>query len=155
MASGEANSVEITFAAVDRTSAPQANALSNKLYLLEGLPMDEGRRLAMFELAEHPEFGGAWLILADESVAGYVVLTACYSLEFHGRFGLLDEFYIDERWRGKGLGTATLDFIDRECRSRGWKSVRLEVAVENLRAQELYRRSRYETERRHLLTKWL
>ncbi len=147
--------MEITFAAVDRTSVQQANALSNKLYLLEGLPMDEGRRRAMFELAEHPEFGGAWLILADESVAGYVVLTACYSLEFHGRFGLLDEFYIDERWRGKGLGTAALDFVDRQCRSRGWKSVRLEVAVENLRAQELYRRSGFEAERRYLLTKWL
>ncbi len=155
MASGEASSVEITFLAVDRASSEQANALSNELYLLEGLPMDEGRRQAMFELAEHPEFGGAWLILADGSAAGYVVLTTCYSLEFHGRFGLLDEFYIDERWRGKGLGTAALAFVDEECRSRGWKSVRLEVAVENLRAQELYRRAGFEAERRYLLTKWL
>jgi ribosomal protein S18 acetylase RimI-like enzyme len=147
--------VEITFVAVDRASVERANALSNELYLLEGLPMDEGRRQAMWELAEHPEFGGAWLILADGSVAGYVVLTACYSLEFHGRFGLLDELYIDERWRGKGLGTAALDFVNGQCRAHGWKSVRLEVAVENLRAQELYRRSGFEAEPRYLLTQWL
>ena len=147
--------MEITFVVVDRASVERANALSDELYLLEGLPMDEGRRQAMWELADHPEFGGAWLILADRSVAGYVVLTACYSLEFHGPFGLLDEFYIDERWRGKGLGTAALAFVDQQCRTRGWKSVRLEVAVQNLRAQELYRRSGFEAERRNLLTKWL
>ena len=76
-------------------------------------------------------------------MAGYVALTACYSLEFHGRFGLLDEFYIEEQWRGQGLGTAALAFVDEQCRSRGWKAVRLEVASHESRAQELYRRAGY------------
>ena len=148
--------MEITFLPIlDDASAQASHAFADELYRMEGLPMDEGRIAAMRELAGHPEAGGAWLIAAEGTAAGYVVLTACYSLEFHGWFGLLDEFYIDERWRGKGLGTAALEFVDEQCRARGWKAVRLEVALENLRAHELYRRARYKVEERHLMTKWL
>jgi GNAT superfamily N-acetyltransferase len=147
--------VEITFAPVDAASAPLANQFAAQLYRHDGIPMDAGREQALTEFIGHPEFGGAWLILADGEAAGYVVLTACYSLEFHGPFGLLDELYIDDPWRGRGLGTAALSFIDRQCRARGWKSVRLEVGVTNPRAQELYRRGGYRLEERHLMSKWL
>src|SRR5579883_3166651 len=120
--------VRIEFSPVaDEASAARTDPFAQQLYLIDGLPMDDGRERAMRELAAHPEFGGAWLILADGAAAGFLVLTACYSLEFHGAFGLLDEFYIAGPWRGKGLGTAALTFIDEECRSRGWKAVRLEV----------------------------
>jgi ribosomal protein S18 acetylase RimI-like enzyme len=148
--------VHITFSPVDEASLERANALSSELYRHEGLPaQDAGRERALAELAAHAESGGAWLILADSAVAGYVVLTACYSLEFHGRFGLLDELYIEERWRGRGIGNAALAFVDEQCRSRGWKAVRLEVRHTNLRARELYRRAGYRAEERHLMTKWL
>lgn len=147
--------MEITFSPVDADSLRQANAFGAELYRHEGLPDDGGRERALAELVSHPEFGGAWLIAADGAFAGYVALTACYSLEFHGRFGLLDELYIDEAWRGKGLGTATLAFIDEQCRRRGWKAVRLEVGHDNPAAQEVYRRGGYRTEARHLMTKWL
>ncbi|HME71862.1 MAG TPA: GNAT family N-acetyltransferase, partial [Myxococcota bacterium] len=130
--------------------------LSAELYRLEGLAaQDVGRERAMAELIAHPELGAAWLIRADGCVAGYVVLTVCYSLEFHGRFGLLDELYLEEAWRGKGTGKAALAFVDDECRQRGLKAVRLEVGHANARALELYRRSGYRVAERHLMTKWL
>jgi GNAT superfamily N-acetyltransferase len=148
--------VEIAFSPVDESWLPSVHAFSSELYRHEDLPAhDADRDRAIAELAAHPEFGGAWVILADGEVAGYVVLTACYSLEFHGRFGLLDELYIDPQWRGQGLGTAALAFVDGQCRSRGWKAVRLEVVHANCRAHELYRRDGYHIEGRHLMTKWL
>lgn len=141
---------------MDESSLARAREFSSELYRREGLcPQDDGRDRALAELAAHPEFGGAWMILADGAVAGYVALTACFSLEFHGRFGLLDELFIDEEWRGKGIGTAALAFIDEQCRSRGWAAVRLEVGLLNLRAQELYLRAGYRTEDRHLMTRWV
>jgi GNAT superfamily N-acetyltransferase len=148
--------VEITFSPVDQSSLARVNALSSELYRQEGLdPYDEGRERAMAELAGNPEFGGAWLIVADGAIAGYVALTACYSVEFHGRVGLLDELYIEERWRGHGLGTSALAFVDQQCRSRGWKAVRLEVDHTNPGAQKLYRRAGYSIVARHLMAKWL
>ncbi len=148
--------MQVGFAPVDEVSLTRAIALSSELYREEGLPaVDAGRERAMAELAAHPELGGVWVIRADGEVAGYVALTVCYSMEFHGRFGLLDELYLEKGWRGKGIGTAALAFVDEECRRRGLQAVRLEVGRANVRAREVYRRSGYRVEGRDLMTKWL
>lgn len=150
------NSPPLRFEPVDDASLARANELSTALYGHERLEIQgEGRDRAMAELLANPELGGAWLICVDGTVAGYVVLTVCFSLEFHGRFGLLDELYVEEDWRGKGIGAAALAFVDSECRRRGLAAVRLEVMHSNVRALELYRRSGYRVEDRHFLTKWL
>jgi len=98
--------------------------------------------------------GGAWLIEADGVIAGYFVVTVGYSLEFHGRFGLLDEFFIVEDFRSRGIGAQALAFIFDWCRSEGMRVVRLETGHDNPRAIALYRRSGFEIEERHLMTKW-
>lgn len=145
--------MQIEFSPVDEGSLAHANRMAAELYRREGLAVTETRNRAMTELIAHPEFGGAWLILAGGAAAGYLVLTACYSLEFHGRFGLLDELFIEEAWRGNGIGSAALAFVDEQCRARGWKTVRLEVAEDNDGARRLYQRFGYRTERRRLMTK--
>lgn len=140
---------------VTAATVGRANELGAELYRHEDLSFDPGRADAMAELAAHPEFGGAWLIEADGRTAGYVVLAICYELELHGRYGVLDEFYLDESYRGRGIGTRTLAFIDEQCRARGLKAARLQVGHTNLRARGLYERSGYRVEERHLMTKWL
>lgn len=148
--------VDVTLSPLDAASLPRAFELHTALYSHEGLPSrDPAREQAMAELMAHPDLGGTWMILADGVVAGYVVLTVCYSLEFHGRFGLLDELYLDEPWRGKGIARDTLAFIDRECRRRGLQAVRLETAHTNERALSVYQKAGYRVDSRHLLTKWL
>lgn len=116
---------------------------------------DPRRESAMAELIDRPEFGGTWLMLVDGIVAGYLTLTACYSLEFHGAFGLLDELFVEEAYRGQGIGKAALSFVDEQCRARRWKAVRLEVSKTNVGAMELYRKSGYRAEERYLMTRWV
>ena len=144
------------FAKLLPDSIPIALDLRRKLYEHEDLGYEPGDAESLLhELIERPEFGALWLIQADGQAAGYLLLTICYSLEFGGRFGLLDEFYIDDGWRGRGIGGAALDFVQAECRSRGLRAVRLEVAHANPRALELYRRTGFAVDARHLMTKWL
>ena len=138
---------------MDESSLEHAGAMAAKLYRQEWPAVSEGHGRALAELIDHPEYGGAWIVAADGEIAGYVVVTACYSLEFHGRFGLLDELFVEERWRGKGVGAAALAFVDEQCRARGWKAVRLEVHFENAGARELYQRSGYHIDERNLMTK--
>ena len=147
--------MQIEFSPVDEGSLARANRMAAELYRRDGLAVTAVRDRALAELITHPECGGAWLILAGGEAAGYLVLTACYSLEFHGRFGLLDELFIEEQWRGQEIGSAALAFVDRQCRSQGWKAVRLEVDHENSGAERLYGRSGYRMEQRGLMTKWL
>src|SRR5580698_9783194 len=59
---------------------------------------------AVGNLLAHPKHGQIYLVFWGSQLAGYFVLTFCYSLEFHGRFGLLDEVYLRKAYRGLKLG---------------------------------------------------
>jgi len=126
-----------------------------KLYVLDTEFDQKRHRRAMEELLAHQEHGGTWLIEADGVPAGYVVITVCYSLEFGGRFALLDELFVEEQWRGRGLGCQALAFMEAWCVGQGIGAMRLEVWRQNPRALALYQRVGFQVQDRHFMTKVL
>lgn len=135
---------------------PRVLVLMSQLYAQDTIAWDEARsRKAIDDLLAAPDSGGIWLIQADGIAAGYLVLTIGFSLEFHGRYALLDELFIEEQWRSQGIGGQALGFAEEQCRLRGLKALRLEVAGENVRALELYRRRGFELHDRCLMTLWV
>ena len=130
--------------------------LMREFYSAEHLELDEssaGR--ALHDLIEHAGHGKAVLIEDERVALGYLVLTYGFSLEFGGRFALLDELYVRPSFQGKGIGTAAMSFVEELCRRAGMAAVRLEVHRTNGIAQRLYRRAGYVDQQRDLLTKWL
>jgi GNAT superfamily N-acetyltransferase len=131
-------------------------AMMAQLYAQSSAAFDVDRaRQATETLLKEPDFGGVWTIGNHGTTVGYLVLVLGYSLEFGGRFGLLDELFVEERWRGSGIGTQALAFADQQCRARGWHALRLEVGHGNLRAIALYRWSGFQMHDRYLMTKWM
>lgn len=88
-------------------------------------------------------------------MAGYIVLTFGFSLEFHGRDAFVDELYVRNGYRGHGIGKASLRLVEEVCQKEGIKALHLEVDRQNLHAQNLYRKAGYKDHDRYLLTKWL
>ncbi len=69
--------------------------MMREFYQHENLVWDEEiARSGLHKLFRDPGLGSAFIILMDEHPAGYFVLTFPFSLEFHGKFALLDEIYI-------------------------------------------------------------
>jgi GNAT superfamily N-acetyltransferase len=131
-------------------------SMMEQLYVHGADPFDAARaRRATETLLTEPEFGGVWMIDADGSLAGYLVVLLGYSLEFGGRFGLLDELFVAEDHRGRGLGAEALAFAGQQCRARGWQALRLEVGQQNHGAISLYRRAGFQMHDRFLMTKWM
>jgi GNAT superfamily N-acetyltransferase len=148
--------VSPSFLPVTEESIPRVLEMAARLYAQGGDPWDAQRaRRAMLQLIAAREHGAMWLIDAGGRSAGYLVLTVCYSLEFGGRFGLLDELYLEEPYRGAGLGAQAMAFAEAACRERGWQALRLEVGHGNARALALYQGRGFRIEDRHLMTKWL
>jgi diamine N-acetyltransferase len=100
-------------------------------------------------------FGRVFLILLENEVAGYAVLTFGYSLEFHGRDAFVDEIYLRAGYRGRGIGKRALQFLTEVCVAEGVNALHLEVERTNTSAQAVYRKFGFEDHDRYLMTKWL
>ena len=145
----------VTFRPATATDLDRVVEMMAQLYAHDSA-FDAGRaRRATEGLLAEPESGGVWMIELDGAAAGYVALVLGYSLEFGGRFGLLDELYVIEGCRGSGAGGEALAFAERQCRARGWQALLLEVERENHRAIALYRRSGFQAHDRFPMTKWM
>lgn len=69
----------------------------------------------------------AWIVQDGETVAGYLILTIGFSMQYGGRDGFLDELFLKDAWRGKGLGRQVMGFLEAEVRRLGFHYLHLEV----------------------------
>src|SRR5436305_15085332 len=93
--------------------------LMREFYQGQGMVFDEEiARSSLKRTLLDSTLGSAYLVLLDEQLVGYFVLTFCFSLEFHGKFALLDEIYILESFRKRKLWRAIVDFVEGVCNKR-------------------------------------
>lgn len=112
-------------------------------------------RSAIVRLLTEPERGRIWVLDGDDRLAGYVVMTVGFSLEYRGPDAFIDELYLVPEERGRGLGKRAVALVEAECRQRGVRALHLEVERDNIPAQELYRAFGFTDHNRYLMTKLL
>lgn len=128
--------------------------LVQEFHKTEKLAFDEKvDRDVLANFLADPSLGQLWLIQQEYEAIGYIILTLGYSLEYRGRDAFIDEFYIRSNYRGQGIGSQTLAFVEDACRVLGVQALHLEVDFENPDAQRLYRRVGYQLHKRFLMTK--
>jgi ribosomal protein S18 acetylase RimI-like enzyme len=148
--------MEPSFRVADGRDADTLLAMMRWLYEHERIAFDEAAaRAALAQLLADDSFGVAHLILLGGEVAGYLVLTFGFSLEFGGRDAFVDELFVKDEFRGHGAGKAALGFAAEVCRARGVRALHLEVERANEAAQGIYRKAGFVDHDRYLLTKWL
>lgn len=81
------------------------------------------------------------LVYDGEEIAGYVYLTFCYSAEVGGRCVFIEEIFLKESFRGRGLGREIMDWMEGEYPH--FRRFRLEVTQVNKSAIRLYEKSGY------------
>ena len=79
----------------------------------------------------------------DSAAAGYALTARSFSQEAGGFVVWIEEIYIREPYRSKGLGREFFNYIEKE-KDRDTVRIRLEVEEKNERAQSLYRQLGYE-----------
>ena len=131
-------------------------ALMRDFYAEENLVFDElVTPRAVRQLLASPALGTVLLLAHADTVIGYLVVTFGFSLEFHGRYALLDELYLIPAARGRGWGRHALNLAADTARDAGVSALRLEVNHANTRARSTYLKSGYQDNRRDLFTRWL
>ena len=83
----------------------------------------------------------AYIIEDDEKPVGYALLSFSFATEVGGLVVLLEDLYISDSCRGKGLGSQFMKFLEEEYPLV--KRFRLEVTKENKKAMDLYSKLGY------------
>ncbi|MFL6333855.1 MAG: GNAT family N-acetyltransferase [Pyrinomonadaceae bacterium] len=148
--------MEPSFRVADASDADVLVEMMRDFNAHEKIAFDEREvRAALAQLFANDALGLVCLMLLCEEVAGYLVIAFGFSIEFRGRDAFIDELFVRDEYRGRGLGTAALGYAEGVCRGRGVRALHLEVDHQNTRAQSVYRRAGFADHDRHLLTKWL
>lgn len=122
-------------------------------HALEGIETDEDhRRAAVAPLLEGSPHGAIWLIGPKMSPVGYVAVTFGWSIEMGGLDGFIDEFWIREKVRGRGMGSEAVATLIKSLKGAGLRALHLEVSPGNTRAQSLYGRLGFERRPFNLMT---
>ena len=125
-------------------------------YLFDHLTFVETpARQALEEILGDEKLGKAWFITADGITAGYVILAYGTCVEFHGKTAVIDELFLNEGFRGQGVGPKILLLLEEFCRTQGVKVMRLEVEHSNERAKKVYEKAGFQIHERHLMSRVL
>ena len=123
-------------------------------YSLDQYPFDYKRASSNFqEFISNDQLGKFWMIVEGAETIGYLILTYGYSFEYGGRDAFIDEFYLKKSFRGKGLGTETLNTLSSVAEKLGVRAIHLEVEKTNQAGNKLYKKTGFKGNNRSLLTK--
>lgn len=108
-------------------------------YAIDNYPMDVEVTKNLFrEFISNEHLGKSWMIYSENEIVGYIILTFIFSFEYGGKIAFVDELFIKETARGKGIGKEAIQFIQREVPKLSLKLLYLEVEPHNENAQKLY-----------------
>ena len=128
-----------TFKPLEISDISIITQMTQDFYAIDNYPMDVEVAKKLFqEFISNEHLGKSWLIYTENEIVGYIILTYIFSFEYGGKIAFLDELFIKETARGKGIGKEAIQFIQREVPKLSLKLLYLEVEPHNENAQKLY-----------------
>ena len=126
--------MDLRFLQAEHSHVDKILSLMSEFCAYDHYPFEqELRQVNLQKFISDPNLGRLWIMEHDHQVAGYVVLAFSFSFEFKGRDAFIDELFIREPFRGKGIGGKTIDFVVDRARNLGVKAIHLEVEKHNER----------------------
>lgn len=141
-----------TFKPIEVADIEVITQMMQDFYVIDNYPMDvEVAKELFYEFISSENLGKSWLIYSESEIVGYIILTCIFSFEYGGKIAFVDELFIKETARGKGIGKEAIQFIQSEVPKLSLKLLYLEVEPHNENAQKLYLAHDFELHNRKLM----
>ena len=144
---------EFSDAADDAASEPQlrlaepsdAQAMTDAVYQLLrelGGPgpqfSHDGARQAAMRITASPDLGFAYVVElpGSRAIIGLATVSRVHALRASSEYGILQELWVDPKYRSARLGQRLLEAIDREAQSRGWPMIEATLPLDGYPALE-------------------
>ena len=150
------NSITPVFRMATATDRPVLGAMIQEYYIYDGHDIDDATIESSLDgaLAENHHIR-IWVIEVEGTTAGYLAVAIGFTIEAGGNDGFLDELYLRETFRGRGIGRQAVEFAIAACPSLGVRRLSLEVERANTRAKRLYEDIGFTAHDRVLMSHWI
>jgi GNAT superfamily N-acetyltransferase len=113
--------------------------LINELWTFDNIEVDRDNiNRAVDLIFSQPGLAEIHLLYEGDEVAGYFILVPSVSIEYGGLYVVLDELFVLEPFRRRGLGRQIVNFVLDRCREQGWLVIEAMAYEENKTAQYFY-----------------
>jgi len=92
------------------------------------------------DLFSAPERGACWVADAGGQLCGYLLAVFMFSLEHGGLMAEIDELFVSQEMRSRGVGALLVTQAERDLAQRGLVRLQLQLGVDNERARLFYER---------------
>ena len=136
--------MSIQFRKMDRGDAERVVSMMRTFYASPAVSTNGSEEIFLRDVEEcvgDSPLASGYMLLFDGEVAGYAMLAFGYSTEFGKRAVWIEDIYVEEPFRGRGIGTAFLKFVRETFPD---SLLRLEVERENVPAVNAYEKSGFE-----------
>jgi GNAT superfamily N-acetyltransferase len=111
----------------------------NELWTYDDVTADRDNINRAVDLVfSQPDLAEIHLLYEGDKVAGYFILVPSFGIEYGGLYVTLDELFVREPFRRRGLGRQIINFVLDRCREQGWLVVEAMAFQENETAQYFY-----------------
>ncbi|WP_373077901.1 GNAT family N-acetyltransferase [Fusobacterium nucleatum] len=118
-------------------------------------PLKFGNLEEDFELILNDTSTILFAIIEEEKMIGFMNIQCFYSILSHGKVFFLDDFFIEENFRGKGYGEKALKDLQEYAKKIGIKRIQLMAENTNPKAIEFYKKHKFNEQEIHLFLKYL
>ena len=118
-------------------------------------PLKFGNLEEDFELILNDTSTILFAIIEKEKMIGFMNIQCFYSVWSHGKVFFLDDFFIEENFRGKGYGEKALKDLQEYAKKIGIKRIQLMAENTNPKAIEFYKKHKFNEQEIHLFLKYL
>ncbi|MDP9188262.1 MAG: GNAT family N-acetyltransferase [Actinomycetota bacterium] len=104
-------------------------------------PADEGLLVMARALIADPEQGSLFVAAEGDELIGFAALGWKWASTRGARIGVMEDLFVSEAARGKGVADALIEACAERCRQHGAQVLEWITAPDNKRAQRVYDRT--------------
>ena len=105
----------------------------------------EHQHNAILPLLEGSPHGAIWLIGPRRAPVGYVVVSFGWSVEYGGMDAIVDELFVRNAVRKRGMGSDALNGLSKALKEGGIKALHLEADQNDDTLKRFYQRCKFAT----------
>jgi len=107
------------------------------------------------EALKNKDFIKLFLIEYENKIIGFANLMIIFSVWAHGKAIIIDDLFIREAYRRKGIGREVLEYIEQYAKENGYNRLQFQSELTNHTALEFYTSIGYSSTKMHFYIKYL